>query len=361
MGRLKEVALIDPDLYVCEYSSPAARAFPAMEGLPNGGIQISTGMMRVIGGNESMAASLLGHEIAHILEEHGALKSRFRSAAAAAANRAGRDAERAQVGAGPIVTQQVFVVAQRAYSRELERRADDIGYRLYRSAGYDPRESTRLMEAMRELQSGDEVPAYLSTHPGMDERIVRTLAIARDDSARADAADRSRAIEKESAAFQVVVDDHIRNGKWREASGVVADWLKALPDSGLGWYYRGQLMRKSVKGRTVAWRDFAKAAELDPNRAEIWSALVESLVIAGYRQEAAACVAAMSDIGHSTAELREGLFEGRLFVHRSRSAPYNLWWSRERSGSRFITNDRALFELRGMRAQGIPPEWKPPE
>ena len=49
------------------------------------------------------------------------------------------------------------------------------------AAGYDPRGATRLFETIRKARGGGE-SSYLSTHPGLDERISRTLALARDDS-----------------------------------------------------------------------------------------------------------------------------------------------------------------------------------
>ena len=96
-------------------------------------------MMEIIGTDELKAASMLAHEIAHIIEQHGARKATFARAAGRRAAEIGDDEENRRRGSGTLVARQLFAAATTAYSRDIERRADDVGYQIYQSAGYDPR------------------------------------------------------------------------------------------------------------------------------------------------------------------------------------------------------------------------------
>ena len=218
---------------------------------------------------------------------------------------------------------------------------------------------TRLAEEIR-VREGIRTTTYLDTHPGLDERIARLLELSKDDVARAQATENTKAIETENEKYRIVADDHMQHRRWRDLSALVSRWIAVLPQSGLAWYYRGLLMEGSKKERPRAWEAFAKGAELDPGRTEIWEALVTGLLTSGYRKEAAACIAHMSHIRQPTRDLSTQLFEGKLFVHgNSDTAPANLWWARDKDGQRYISNDRTLFSTRRLKEQAIPPEWVP--
>lgn len=358
--RIVEAAKGDPVVIVCEYRVINAVAVGQGPNVPPSGlVAITTAMMSVIGTDEAMAASLLAHELAHLMLQHGLLRLNIARSVARQATIAGTASENVQPGSGLPVARAVFAVQFAAYSREIERQADDMGYELFLAAGYDPRGATRLFETVRAIKGGGET-AYLGSHPGLNERISRTLALARDDSKRAAAVENTSAIALDNDRFRVRAEELVRDRRWGELSGLVDSWLATLSQSGLGWYYRGLLMNRSARDRNRAWEAFARGAELDPARAEIWEALVEALLAAGHRREAAACISAMMASGLGTRELRERLFDGKLLVDgRSRRVLSEMWWSREPSGSRFITNDRTLFTIRGVAGESIPADWMP--
>jgi Zn-dependent protease with chaperone function len=359
-ARLAAVALSNPAVGVCESDVINAVAIGAGPNIPPSGlVLITTAMMEVIGTDEVRAASLLAHEIAHIIEQHGQRRARFSRVAARQANEVGAQEEARRIGAGTIAARQVFAAATAAYSREIERRADEVGYQIFQAAGFDPRGATRLFEVIRDRE-GERAATYLDSHPGLDERIARLLVLAQNDSVRAQAAENSKAIAQENEKYRPVADELLRSGRWRALSSLVSTWLGALPQSGLAWYYRGLLMQKSKKDKSRAWGAFAKGVEFDPERPEIWQALIAGLLEGGYRNEAAACVAMMSYVGHSTREVRTQHFDEKLFVHGyPRTTPANLVWARERNGQRFITNDPTLLAPRGLRGEAIPPPWLP--
>lgn len=65
------------------------------------------------------------------------------------------------------------------YSRQYEEEADREAIRLLAAAKIDPMGLARFFETMKnEEKAGIDLPAYLSTHPGLDERIARVKALA---------------------------------------------------------------------------------------------------------------------------------------------------------------------------------------
>jgi Zn-dependent protease with chaperone function len=358
--RLAAEAHLMPVVGICESEVVNAFATNRARGISSAGLVIVTSaMMEFLGTDENRIAALLSHEFAHLLEDHGAAKATFDRRAARRAIEVGTEMESERRGIGTLAARQYFELARQAYSREVERRADDVGYQLYHAAGFDPREAARLFQSLRERFGGAQ-EGYFASHPGWDERIGRLLALARDDAARAEVAARAQAVAAESENYAAVAEEHWRAGRWRDLSELVGRWIGALPDSGLGWYYRGLLMKGSVSGRAKAWEAFAKAVELDPARPQLWEALVEALVDSGYRQEAVAAVAAMSSLGYPTRSLRERFFDDGVWVHGgARGSPSNLWWAKDETGQRVIANDRGSFAIRGLQEERVPPEWVP--
>ncbi len=125
---------------------------------------------------ESELASIMSHELAHITQRHVARnieRSQKISTGALLGILAG-----ALVGAeaGETLAVGSMAGAQSAflsYSREDEREADHVGMNYLIQAGYNPRDMVSAMQKIRRLQffSGGDMPSYLSTHPGVDERI----------------------------------------------------------------------------------------------------------------------------------------------------------------------------------------------
>ncbi len=115
--------------------------------LPGGKIVIYTGLFP-IARHEAGLAAVLAHEMVHALARHSAEQLTY-DALRTATNKE----------------------AMLPFSRQHELEADYIGLLLTAEAGYDPRESVRMWQRMK--QSDDEPsPEYLSTHPSYDTRIA---------------------------------------------------------------------------------------------------------------------------------------------------------------------------------------------
>lgn len=140
--------------------------------LPGGKIGVYTGLLQVAI-NQHQLAAVLGHEVAHVLAEHG--NERVSVAFAADSG-----LKLAQVLAGEPTAQknqllgllglgaQVGVLLP--YGRTQESEADILGLEYMAKAGFDPRQSVELWKNMAKA-GGKKPPELLSTHPSNESRI----------------------------------------------------------------------------------------------------------------------------------------------------------------------------------------------
>ncbi|MDH3524910.1 MAG: M48 family metalloprotease [Acidobacteriota bacterium] len=162
--------------------------------LPGGQIFITRGMLKM-GLTDDELAGLLGHEIGHVVENHGIRtqkRARLLNVLGQAlvigvlvneVNRdegrrndpyidpyAGRDsASRVQgAAAASLVTSELLM---RSYSREFEDEADATGQRLAAQAGYDPAGTGSLMNKMSVHIPQTKEYGYWQTHPFFDQRV----------------------------------------------------------------------------------------------------------------------------------------------------------------------------------------------
>lgn len=145
--------------------------------LPGGRIGVYRGLLNVAGTSDELA-TVIGHEIAHVLARH----ANERVSQQFAAEQGLALIEAFTAGSTSPGTQQMVmgllgVGAQVGillpFSRIQESEADKIGVDLIAKAGFDPRASVRLWENMRRV-GGPKPPELLSTHPA-DETRIRDL------------------------------------------------------------------------------------------------------------------------------------------------------------------------------------------
>lgn len=152
--------------------------------IPGGYIYIFTGLILNVD-NEDELAAVIGHELGHVTERHVAKRidqMRFISIASIAGVIAGaligaKGGGQTSSALGQAVVTGSMAGAQSAflmYTRENEREADHVGINYLAKAGYNPDAMPKTFEIMnkrRWFMTGDNIPSYLSTHPGLDERI----------------------------------------------------------------------------------------------------------------------------------------------------------------------------------------------
>ncbi|QFU02993.1 TPR repeat-containing protein YfgC precursor [Halomonas sp. THAF5a] len=150
------------------FASEQANAFA----LPGGYVGINTGLLDVAR-NQDQLATVIGHEIAHVLARHANERASTETAtqiglsaisSAAGLQGAGGETMMAALGMGA----QYGILLP--FSRSHESEADALGLTLMADAGFDPRESVALWNNMS-AAGGARPPAWLSTHPSHGQRI----------------------------------------------------------------------------------------------------------------------------------------------------------------------------------------------
>lgn len=140
--------------------------------LPGGHIYVYSGLIRAAD-NEAELASVLGHEVGHVVERHAAsqLGAQFGLQTLAALALGNNPGQIEQLAAG--VAAQGYLMKN---SRDAERQADDDGLRYTVKAGYDPRAMPAFFQKLQKIAGGDPnaIEAFFSSHPGSGERVKTT-------------------------------------------------------------------------------------------------------------------------------------------------------------------------------------------
>jgi predicted Zn-dependent protease len=158
--------------------------------LPGRKIGVHTGLLKVAK-NQDQLATVLGHEVGHVLARHGAERVSDQMATELAASGVG-----AVLGAVGDPNSPSHGLAMAAlgvgaqgmvlkFSRTQESEADLLGLDVMAKAGFDPRESVPLWQNMEAASKGSRPPEFLSTHPNpetrihdLQQRIPQTLPLA---------------------------------------------------------------------------------------------------------------------------------------------------------------------------------------
>ena len=131
-------------------------------------VGIYTGLLNVAQ-NQDQLAAVIGHEIAHVTEQHS-LKRINREMT----TQVGVVAANAALGGNRATAQVLQMGAQVGlslpYSRSNETEADVVGLQFMAAAGFNPRESITLWQNMAKASKVGP-PQFLSTHPSGDSRI----------------------------------------------------------------------------------------------------------------------------------------------------------------------------------------------
>ncbi len=142
--------------------------------LPGGEVFVYRGLLEMTDSNGQLA-TVIAHEIAHIIARHGAERMSMQlganllgQAAGVALNLEDPTAARAFQQAYGIGAQVGLLLP---YSRTQEYEADHIGLILMAKAGYNPEAAIAFWSKMMKKDKGEHPPVWLSTHPLSQERL----------------------------------------------------------------------------------------------------------------------------------------------------------------------------------------------
>jgi predicted Zn-dependent protease len=173
-----------PDLRyrVTILNSPAVNAFA----LPSGQLYVTRGML-ALANDTSELASVLAHEMAHVIASHASIREDKAKQAAIVSRVVNDVLNDPQMGALALAKSKIALAT---FSRGQELEADGIGVELAARAGYDPYGASRFLTAMgrnaalKQASAGDpRLVDFLSSHPSTPERVKSAIARARQHSA----------------------------------------------------------------------------------------------------------------------------------------------------------------------------------
>ena len=170
-----------PDLKykVIILNSPAINAFA----LPSGQLYVTRGLIALANDNSELA-SVLSHEMAHVIARHAAIRE-DQARQAALVNRVANDLlADPNLGALALAKSKIALAS---FSRAQEFEADGIGVGISARAGYDPYGAQRFLTSMglnaqlraRTVSIDPRAPDFLSSHPATPERVSNAQANAR--------------------------------------------------------------------------------------------------------------------------------------------------------------------------------------
>lgn len=165
-------------------NSPVVNAFA----LPNGRIYVTRGLV-ALANDRSEAASVIAHEIAHVIARHAVERAELQQRSELVGRVVSQVLGDPVAGAAVQVQSRVTIAS---FSRQQELEADLIAVKAIAAAGFDPYGASRFLASLqrttgqRAMLTGERGPRgldILSTHPSTAERIQLTLASARQIAA----------------------------------------------------------------------------------------------------------------------------------------------------------------------------------
>src|SRR5476651_683132 len=163
-------------------NSPAINAFA----LPNGNLYVTRGLI-ALANDKAELASVLAHEMGHVIARHAAIREDQARQAALISHVVSDVLSDPQMGALALAKSKLTLAS---FSRAQEFEADGIGVGISARAGFDPFGASRFLTDMQ--RNADLKPAagsadargldFLASHPATPDRVKNALANARQFS-----------------------------------------------------------------------------------------------------------------------------------------------------------------------------------
>ena len=225
-----------PDIRVYPVRVPHFNAMMA----PNGMMIVWSGLM-LRAENEAQLAAVLGHELGHYLERHTVEQLRAAKDTAVISTVVGLVG-----GIGTMVGQIGLAAGMYSFSREHEARADRMGMRLMRHAGYDGREAATIWDnllAEMKITGGKHAGKtgdIFETHPTTQGRRDELLQLAGTAGGIVGEESYRKAIAPLRFGW---LQDEIKRGQFEESLVLFDRMLKKDPKDVQVLYARGEIYR----------------------------------------------------------------------------------------------------------------------
>ncbi|MCA9470985.1 MAG: M48 family metalloprotease [Nitrospirales bacterium] len=237
---------------------------------PHGVIYLHTGILARME-NEAQLATLLGHEMTHASHRHAIQNMRTIKTTS---NTLGTVSV-VLVPFGPLGGLAMVLgniggmAAVTGYSRSFEAEADRVGLELVVAAGYDPHESPKLFEHLKqdlEEQDLDE-PFFFGTHPRLTDRIEQYQESLEERFSNTSGETHQEIfLSMMQPVFLENAKLDLATGRFISAEAGFKRYLSRQPDDARGHYWLGEVYRQrgDEGDEAMAVQSLTKAIEVSP-------------------------------------------------------------------------------------------------
>jgi predicted Zn-dependent protease len=241
--------------------------------IPGGFVYVNLGLL-VVAKNESELASVLSHEIAHVVARHGTQHLSQRELIMGAVFLGGA------LSVGPLVAPFTGLVnrfGELAYSRGDEQQADDMGIDYLYLADFHPEGMATFFDTLWQLHEEKRLTEFFSSHPLSNKRAARARR-------RFSLWPIDNRWLRDSITFhemKVLAEgyQHVALGRqalWAKKYSLAdSEFEKAIaldPRNPMAYYWRAQLFIKT-KMEDLAMRDIQQAIAVNPDLLEAYETL----------------------------------------------------------------------------------------
>jgi len=171
--RISRTAGVPSEFYIVDGDEPNAFAGIMQDRRVTA---INLGMIKVLDGNISEYAALIGHEVAHFAKGHGAAGKTRSTTLNAVGTLVGVGLGAVGVPAAGLISGLGVDLIDSSFDRGQEREADTLSIEYMMANNYDPWAAIRLHEKFLKIDRGLRLP-FLSSHPSSEERIKNLKAV----------------------------------------------------------------------------------------------------------------------------------------------------------------------------------------
>jgi len=237
---------------------------------PNGFMQVWTGLM-LRAQNEAQLAYVLGHEMGHYQRRHSLKQWRTIRDTSNALVFLQIVAAGAGVGYAGSIAQMVAMAGIFAYSRDMEREADDIGFEVMADAGYDFHEAANIWQAMIEERDAADQPdqfILFASHPTTSERVktMRKMADQLESQGRSGQSYQQEYLDAVRPFRANWLTNELRKRDFAASQVVLKHLFDTADQPGELHFYQGELYRMRAKegDQEKAIASYQKALSCEP-------------------------------------------------------------------------------------------------